>query len=55
MIAFGITLASSWEGVGGGFQAGLLNGGPACLVWGYLLAGPGTAMIVLSLAEMASV
>ena len=54
VVAFGITLTASWEATANGFQAGLLNGGPASLVWGFLVAGPGTLMIVLSLAEMAS-
>jgi hypothetical protein len=54
VVAFGITLAASWEATANGFQAGLENGGAASLVWGFLVAGPGTALIVLSLAEMAS-
>ncbi|KAK5684576.1 hypothetical protein LTS10_004448 [Elasticomyces elasticus] len=53
-IAFSILLVCSWEATAGGFQAGLFNGGPAALVWGFAVAGPGTLMIVLSLAEMAS-
>ncbi|KAK4888975.1 hypothetical protein LTR27_012196 [Elasticomyces elasticus] len=54
-IAFSILLVCSWEATAGGFQAGLFNGGPAALVWGFAVAGPGTLMIVLSLAEMASI
>lgn len=55
VIAFGITLQASWESTINGVVNGLTNGGPSSLVWGFLVAGPGTAMIVLSLAEMASI
>lgn len=38
-----------------GFAAGLLNGGPVVLVWGYLLAIIGALALSASLAEMASI
>jgi amino acid transporter len=38
-----------------GFQHGLLNGGPASLVWGMLFSIVGTMSLALSLAEMASI
>ncbi|OKP13509.1 Choline transport protein [Penicillium subrubescens] len=37
-----------------GFEAGLVNGGPAGLVWGMVLSLIGTTFIMLSLAEMSS-
>lgn len=36
------------------FQAGLLNGGPSSLVWGFLVALVGSLALSASLAEMAS-
>lgn len=54
LINFEITLQASWECVGLTLQYGLLNGGPASLVYGALFAGLGTVPVVLSLAEMAS-
>ena len=36
------------------FQAGLVNGGPSSLVYGFLLAFVGTLALSVSLAEMAS-
>lgn len=36
------------------FSAGLVNGGPASLIYGMLLATAGTMALALSLAEMAS-
>lgn len=36
------------------FQAGLVNGGPASLVYGFLLTFLGTLALSFSLAEMAS-
>jgi hypothetical protein len=53
-VAFGITILSSWEGIGITLGAGLLNGGPTALVWGLLLSTIGSIAIALSLAEMAS-
>ena len=38
-----------------GFAPGLINGGPAALVWGMLLSISGTMALALSLAEMASI
>ena len=54
-MAFGITGVGTWEALANGIQSGFLNGGPASIVWGFVLAGCGALTIVLSLAEMASI
>ncbi|KAJ9640086.1 hypothetical protein H2199_006320 [Coniosporium tulheliwenetii] len=54
-VAFGLTVLSTWEGIGITLGAGLLNGGPTALVWGLLLAAFGSITIALSLGEMASI
>jgi hypothetical protein len=54
MVAFGLTLQASWEGVAVTFQASLLNGGPAAMVYGMILGSLGSVAIALSLGEMAS-
>jgi choline transport protein len=53
-VAFGLTVLSTWEGIGITLGAGLLNGGPTALVWGLILASIGSTSIALSLGEMAS-
>ena len=53
-VAFGLTLLSTWEGIGITIGAGLLNGGPTALVWGLVFAAIGSTTIALSLGEMAS-
>ncbi|KAI9843986.1 MAG: hypothetical protein M1838_002392 [Thelocarpon superellum] len=53
--AFSTTLMATWEGVGSAFAAGLLNGGPTSLVYGYILSFIGTMATAASLAEMASI
>ncbi|OCK96679.1 amino acid transporter [Cenococcum geophilum 1.58] len=54
-VAFGLTVLSTWEGIGITLGAGLLNGGPTALVWGLILASIGSTSIALSLGEMASI
>jgi amino acid permease len=54
MVAFGLTLQASWEGVAVTFQASLLNGGPVSMVYGMILSGLGSSAMALSLGEMAS-
>jgi len=53
-VAFGLTVLSTWEGIGITLGAGLLNGGLTALVWGLILASIGSTSIALSLGEMAS-
>ncbi|KAL8691569.1 MAG: hypothetical protein Q9218_003229 [Villophora microphyllina] len=55
IVNFGFTLQAAWEASGLAIQFSLLNGGPASLVYGSLLAGVGSCFIALSLAEMASI
>ena len=54
ILAFASTTLGSWEGVAAGFAAGLENGGPVALVWGYLMAVFGALALAASIAEMAS-
>ena len=51
---FGFTLQAGWEAVGLLLSMAFLNGGPASLVWGTLLAGIGSVAVAMSLGEMAS-
>lgn len=51
---FSFVLLCSWVGAAAGLQLALLNGGPASVVYGCIFAGVGTALIAISLAEMAS-
>ncbi|KAE8350881.1 amino acid transporter [Aspergillus coremiiformis] len=46
---------ASWETTGAGLQAGLLNGGPAAIVYGMIISAIGNLAIASSLAELASV
>ncbi|KAK8032610.1 Choline transport protein [Apiospora arundinis] len=54
IVQFGFALLADWEAVGLSLQLNLLNGGTSTLVYGSLLAGVGTCLIALSIAEMAS-
>ncbi|KAG9229523.1 amino acid/polyamine transporter I [Amylocarpus encephaloides] len=54
IINFGFTLQAAWEASGSSIQFSLLNGGPASLVYGSIIAGIGSTSIAISLAEMAS-
>ncbi|KAK0109940.1 hypothetical protein ONS95_002607 [Cadophora gregata] len=54
IVNFGFTLQAAWEASVASFQFSLLNGGPASLVYGSIVAGIGSTAIALSLAEMAS-
>jgi hypothetical protein len=54
IVNFGFTLQAAWEAAGSSFQFSLLNGGPASLVYGSIVAGLGSTAIATSLAEMAS-
>jgi hypothetical protein len=51
---FGFTLQVAWEAVGLSFQLAWLNGGPAALVWGSMIAGIGSTLVATALGEMAS-
>ncbi|KAI4952851.1 hypothetical protein J4E86_006387 [Alternaria arbusti] len=51
---FGFTLQVAWEAVGLSFQLAWLNGGPAALVWGSMIAGVGSTLVATALGEMAS-
>ncbi|KAL5381822.1 hypothetical protein DPSP01_007005 [Paraphaeosphaeria sporulosa] len=53
-VNFSFVLQCSWEAAAVTFQFALSNGGPASIVYGSILAGFGTTLVVVSLAEMAS-
>ncbi|KAF7521559.1 hypothetical protein G7054_g12410 [Neopestalotiopsis clavispora] len=55
IVLFGIVLLASWESFSWTFQFALLNGGPASMFYGSVLAGVGTVSIGFSLAELASI
>ena len=52
--SFGFTTQSAWEGVGLSFQFAWLNGGPAAIVYGSLIAGIGSSLVAMALGEMAA-
>jgi choline transport protein len=51
---FEVIVQAAWETISITFQFSLLNGGPASMVYGGILAGLGATAVALSLAEMAS-
>lgn len=55
VLNFGVIILASWESFAITFQFALLNGGPASMVYGCIVAGFGASAIALSLAEMASI
>lgn len=54
VVNFGVIILASWESFAVTFQFALLNGGPASMVYGCILAGFGATAVAISLAEMAS-
>ncbi|KAL8935475.1 MAG: hypothetical protein Q9216_005403 [Gyalolechia sp. 2 TL-2023] len=54
MLGFSCTMLVTWEGLLIVFVQGLSNGGPAGLVYGYLLAWVGTLAVFTTMAELAS-
>lgn len=54
MLAFSATLLASWEALAGGLAAGLLNGGPASLIYGMLLTMICGTALAASMGELAS-
>ncbi|KAI1971601.1 hypothetical protein LOZ51_006761 [Ophidiomyces ophidiicola] len=54
ILGFGSTLIATWEVILTLLGFGLLNGGTAGLVWGFLVIFFGATMVFASLAEMAS-
>ncbi|KAI4223116.1 MAG: hypothetical protein LQ349_007490 [Xanthoria aureola] len=54
LVAFSTTLLASWESIACLLQDGLINGGPASLVYGLLFAFAGSLATCASLAEMTS-
>ncbi|KAI9843919.1 MAG: hypothetical protein M1838_002415 [Thelocarpon superellum] len=55
VVAFTCTILASWEAVASSFNAGLINGGPSSLVYGYLLSWVGILAVTASMAELASI
>lgn len=53
-INFEVIMQSAWKAVATTFQFSLLNGGPASMLYGGILAAFGASAIAMSLAEMAS-
>ncbi|PVH91255.1 amino acid transporter [Periconia macrospinosa] len=54
IIALTCTLMVTWEGALTSFQSGLLNGGPAGLIYGFIFAWIGTFLQACVMGEMAS-
>jgi amino acid transporter len=54
VINFELVLQAAWQGSAVTFQFSLVNGGPASMLYGALLAGVGATAVSASLAEMAS-
>ncbi|KAL9064200.1 MAG: hypothetical protein Q9161_009020 [Pseudevernia consocians] len=54
MLSFSCTVLVTWEGVLVLFAEGFTNGGPAGLVYGFIVAWIGTSSIFLTISELAS-
>jgi len=54
MLGFSCSALLSWEGVLITMTPGLLNGGPAGVVWGFLINWIGTMSVYAAMAELAS-
>ncbi|KAK2748147.1 hypothetical protein FQN57_001272 [Myotisia sp. PD_48] len=54
ILGFGSTLIATWEVVLTLLAFGMLNGGTAGLIWGFVVISGGAALVFSSLAEMAS-
>ncbi|KAF2673819.1 amino acid transporter [Microthyrium microscopicum] len=54
VINFELCTQAAWETIAITFQFSLLNGGPASMVYGGIIAGFGASAVAISLAEMAS-
>jgi len=54
IVNFGFTLQAGWEASGVLMSAAILNGGPATLVYGGIIAAIGSIATAASLGEMAS-
>jgi choline transport protein len=54
VINFAVVILGSWESFAVTFQFALINGGPASIFYGSILAGIGACAVGFSLAELAS-
>ena len=54
LVAFSTTLIASWESLAATYQSGLVNGGPASLLYGLLFSFFGSLATCASLAELSS-
>lgn len=54
MVNFGVIILASLESFAVTFQFALVNGGPASIFYGSILAGVGACTVGFSLAELAS-
>jgi hypothetical protein len=55
VINFAVVILGSWESFAVTFQFALINGGPASIFYGSILAGIGACAVGFSLAELASI
>ena len=54
LVAFSTTLLASWESLAATYQSGLVNGGPASLLYGLIFSFVGSLATCASLAELSS-
>ena len=54
LVAFSTTLIASWESLAATYQSGLINGGPASLLYGLVFSFLGSLATCASLAELSS-
>lgn len=54
MLGFASVTLCTWEATSALFSAAYTNGGPASVVYGYIVSALATVMIAASMAEMAS-
>jgi choline transport protein len=54
VLAFSAVTLATWEATSALFASAYFNGGPASVVYGFIVSVAGTACIATSMAEMAS-
>ncbi|PLB54842.1 amino acid transporter [Aspergillus steynii IBT 23096] len=54
ILGFACTLIATWEVILTFLNVGLMNGGPAGLVWGFIIVTAGFSLVFASISEMAS-
>jgi choline transport protein len=54
LISFGVTLTATWAAMGGALAGGIYAGGPAGVIYGFILTLVGQCFVGATIAELAS-